>query len=80
MNNMFSMFNTFRDRESEGIYLNCNMTLNIDTEIGFNSVNELISEHSTETKKRYNNAVHPNSVGYKMMGDALYSAIKYTFL
>lgn len=71
------LISTFRDRESEGIYLNCNMSLNIDTEIGFDSTNELISEHSTETKKRYNNAVHPNSVGYKMMGDALWSCLKY---
>lgn len=73
------LISTFRDRESEGIYLNCNMTLNIDTEIGFDSIDELISEHSTVTKKRYNNAVHPNSAGYKMMGDSLWSCLKYIY-
>lgn len=71
----------FKDRESEGIYLNCTQTLGLDCVNAYTSEPILLSEHTTITESRgaINSGVHPSTYGYKLMGDALWACIKYIY-
>lgn len=74
-----ALFNLFKNRESENLYLNCGMTLSLDCVNGFAVESKLLSEHTTITATRGANAVHPFEYGYKLMGDALWACLKYIY-
>ena len=76
-----ALISLFKDRENEGIYLNCTQTLALDCMYGYDTEEKVLSKHTEKTLKRgvVGAGVHPSTYGYKLMGDALWACIKYIY-
>lgn len=69
------LYKYYKDKEAQGIYIVAG-GLNVDTLNNFPTVSEPINSHNTTLISRQSNSVHPDSSGYKQMGDAVFCWIK----
>ncbi len=66
---------TYGNREADGIWLLPTSVI-VDPYNGFPAVTVKANAHSPVDSTRLNNGVHPNEVGYRQLGDAVYAWLK----
>ena len=65
----------FSNKEAQNIYLVAS-GLNVDTENNYPTTTQAINSQNSNTVTIQNNGVHPDTSGYKQIGDALFAFIK----